>query len=176
MNEKLKLKLKKIKNPKFIFILGISGILLIGLSSFFGDGNKANDKNSFGENNAEVYCEALEEKVKDLVFAVTGDRKATVAITLESGIKYTYADDTKTSLSEKNGETTNDKSDESENKYIVVRNSDGSETALLISEKMPEVRGVTVVCSPINCSKQDIEDAVKAMLGITSQRICVLIK
>lgn len=176
MNEKLKEKLEIIKKPKLIFALGIAGILLIGLSTFFGGGEKQKQKSVANENGAEIYCQALEEKVKDLVFAVTGDKKATVAITLESGVKYTYADDTKTAFTEKNGESMNDKSDESENKYIVVKNADGSETALLISEKMPEVRGVTVVCSPVNCSKQDIEDAVTSMLGITSQRIFVLIK
>lgn len=176
MNEKLKKVMEKVKKPKMIFALGMAGILLIGFSSFFSGDTKAKEKNATTQSSAEIYCKALEEKVKDLVFAVTGDRKATVAITLESGVKYTYADDTKTSLSEKNGETVTDKSDESENKYIVVKNADGSETALLISEKMPEVRGVTVVCSPVNCTRQDVEDAVKAMLGITSQRICVLIK
>ncbi len=175
MNEKLKAIIEKIKNPKILFILGISGILLIGLSAFVGGERKSGGEVP-ADLTAEEYCARLEEKVKDLVAAVTGDKRATVAITLESGVKYTYADDTKTSLSEKNGESLTDKSDESENKYIVVKNADGSETALLISEKMPEVRGVTVVCSPVSCTKQDIEDAVTAMLGITSQRICVLIK
>ena len=175
MNEKIKAIIGKIKNPKILVVLGIAGILLIGLSTFFG-GEPKKSQDLTEDMTAEEYCLQLEEKVKKLVAAVTGDKKATVAITLESGVKYTYADDTKTSLSEKNGGSSSDKSDESENKYIVVKNADGSETALLISEKMPEVRGVTVVCSPINCSRQDIEDAVTAMLGITSQRICVLIK
>lgn len=175
MNEKAKAVIKKFKNPKNLFVLGIVGILLIGFSSFFGGSTKQKSE-AVAQTEAADYCAQLEAKVKDLVTAVTGDKKATVAITLESGIKYTYADDTKTALSEKNGSNVNDKSDQSENKYIVVKNADGSETALLISEKMPEVRGVTVVCSPVNCTKQDVENAVKAMLGITSQRICVLIK
>ncbi len=176
MNERLKTVKEKLKNPKLLVILGILGIILIGISAVTGDGNKKAEVPKSEEISAEVYCENLEQKVKKLVAAVSGDKKATVAITLESGIKYTYADDIKTSVSEKNGGSSSDKSDESETKYIIVKNADGSETALLISEKMPEVRGVTVVCSPLNCSKQDIEEAVTAMLGITSQRICVLIK
>ena len=175
MNDKTKAFIKRFKNPKNLFVLGIVGIVLIGFSSFFG-GSSGQKNEAVLKTDTNFYCAELEAKVKDLVAAVTGDKKATVAITLESGIKYTYADDTKTSLTEKNGTSVNDKSDQSENKYIVVKNADGSETALLISEKMPEVRGVTVVCSPINCTKQDIENAVTAMLGITSQRICVLIK
>lgn len=69
-----------------------------------------------------------------------------MVVTLESGIKYSYADTNEGSSADKT--ESNSKSTSSENKqsYITVKTADGGEQALLVTAEMPEVRGVAVVC------------------------------
>ena len=69
-----------------------------------------------------------------------------MVITLESGIKYSYAD-IKEGVSE-NKTASNSESISSEVKqtYITVKTANGGEEALLVTTEMPEVRGVAIVC------------------------------
>lgn len=175
MNERLKEIFSKFKNGKALFIIGIVGIVLIGLSSLLPSGKSAIPKQGSAVVSTEEYCKQLEEKVRQTVCAITGSDAVSVAITLESSIKYAYADEVKSNSTEKTQSSATDKTDESQKSYITVRLADGSESALLVTEYMPEVRGVTVVCTGGNFS-EDIENAVMAMLGISSRRICVITK
>ena len=110
MNEKIK---KIIQNPKFLVILGVCGILLIFLSSIFStnDKNKKDiDISNTDTYTTEQYCSLIEDDVKNIVTGITGDKNPTVVVTLESGIRYSYASADETDISSSSGNTTDESS------------------------------------------------------------------
>ena len=151
-----------VKNPKILIAMGLTGILLICLPSFFGGKKKTETKDS-GEISIEEYRAGLEKNVEEIVSSITGSKNVKVVITLESGIIYSYAD------------TNEGTSSESKQSYITVKTADGGEQALLITTEMPQVRGVAVVCEggDDEIINEKITNAVTAALNITSKRVYI---
>ncbi len=174
MNEKIK---KITQNPKLLIILGISGILLIFISSLFS-GNEKSDKkitSSSTTYTADEYCEILEDDIKNIVTSITGDKNPTVVITLESGIRYSYASADETDISSSAGQSSDQSSESKKQSYITVKTADGGEQALIVAEIMPEVRGVAIICEGgnSNITAEKIKNAVTAALNITSKRVYI---
>ena len=174
MNEKVK---KIIQNPKLLIILGICGIVLIFLSSLFS-GNDTNTENSPISSvayTAEQYNKMLEDDIKSIVTSITGDKNPTVVITLESGIRYSYASVDETDTSSSTGSVTDQSSESKKQSYITVKNADGGEQALIVTEIMPEVRGVAIICVGGNteATAEKIKNAVTSALNITSKRVYI---
>lgn len=174
MNEKFK---KITQNPKLLIAIGVGGILLIFISSFFNTDKKSN-KNQVSEGavyTTEQYCEQLENSVKSIVTGITGDKRATVVITLESGVRYAYASAAETDTSSATGSTTDQSSQSKKQSYITIKNADGSEQALVVTEIMPEVRGVAIICKDGNNEvvAEKIKNAVTSALNITSKRVYI---
>ena len=175
--ELLKEKLKgfNLKNKKLILpIVGIIGILLIGLSSF-GDEEQASATIDQKQSDTE-YCNELEQKIKSLVSAITGDTGYILAITLESSGEYIYANqntvDTDQSEDTGGGSTTTRQTHKSEQKYIIVEGENGEQSALVVTEKKPDVRGVAIVTAGLNdINYEDVLSSVSSMLGIASRKI-----
>ncbi len=168
MNDIIKKYLKLFKNPKTLIIVGIIGIALIFLSGLTDSQKPKADKESFS---AMEYKNSLENDIKKLVKDITGSRKVTVVITLESDMNYSYAE----AYENKNEEKETEQKSETKQEYITVKNADGSETAILISKQMPEIRGVAIVCdggdnAAIN---EKIQNAVTSALNITSKRVYI---
>ena len=173
MNEKIK---KLIKNPKILVALGICGIILIFLSSFIPSGSDKKDtavKNA--DCDAEQYRDMLENDVKNIVTGITGDKNPTVVITLESGVRYCYASADETDTSSSKGGTNDQSSESKKQSYITVKTADGGEQALTVTEIMPQVRGVAVICLGGNDEQiaEKIEKAVTAALNITTKRVYI---
>ncbi len=175
MNDKVK---NLTKNPKLLVILGICGIVLILISSLFPSGSnksKKTDKSDDKTYTVDEYRNRLESDVKSIVEGITGVKNPTVVITLESGIRYCYASadetDTSSSMSEKNDQSSESK----KQSYITVKNSDGGEQALIVTEIMPEVRGVAIICNGGNdiVTQEKIKNAETAALNITSKRVYI---
>lgn len=168
---------KLIQNPKLLVILGISGIVLIFISSLFsGSNNKAESSVASSVTyTAEQYSEMLEEDIKNIVTGITGDKNPTVVITLESGIRYSYASADETDTSSSTGSTNDQSSESKKQSYITVKTADGGEQALVVTEIMPEVRGVAIICSGGNseATAEKIKNAVTAALNITSKRVYI---
>lgn len=127
-----------------IVTLGLIGILLIALSQLTSS-QKAAPQATSSPQSDEAYCKDLEEKIVQLVSAITGDRECVVAVTLENGSQYVYADQNKI-----DSDQTEDKADggistresrKSEQEYIIIKGEDGVQTALVVTEKKPSVRG-----------------------------------
>ena len=158
--------LKNLKEGKgkIIFLLGIVGILLIYLSTFFG---KEDTKSTIsGGDITYEYCTQLENKVEALVKGICGSKRVSVVVTLDSGKQYVYADEGRTQTTE-NG---NDR----EQSYIIIESADGQEGGLLVTEYMPTVRGVAVVCDGLTPQiQQSICDAIAAALDISQKKIYV---
>lgn len=173
MNEKIK---KITQNPKILVVIGVCGILLIFISSLFGSEDK-NKKDSTDTTTYTVdeYCETLEKSIKNIVTGITGDKKPTVVVTLESGIRYSYASADETDVTSATGSSTDQSSESKKQSYITVKTADGGEQALVVTEIMPEVRGVAIICKGGNneITAEKIKNAVTAALNITSKRVYI---
>ena len=174
MNEKIK---RITQNPKILIAVGLCGIMLIFVSSLFSNENKT-DKKSTNENEpytAQEYCETLEKDIKNIVTSITGDRHPTVVVTLESGIRYNYVSASETDTSSSTGNTADQSSESKKQSYITVKTADGGEQALIVTEIMPEIRGVAIVCSGGNSQAvvEKIKNAVTAALNITAKRVYI---
>ena len=169
---------------KIIVGAGLLGIALIFLSGYLTSGSTSSQQTAVSSQpqpTAQNYEKSLETELQDLVTGIQGVGKARVYVTLEQTAQTVYATEEKTS-----GQTTQDKSDgtttrnetdnNNETSYILVKNSDGSEKALPVTEIQPVVKGVVVVCDGGDSPQvqQNIIDAVTTALHITSVRVCVI--
>lgn len=176
MNEVINGYLKKLKSPKVLVIAGLAGILLICLSTFIGSGTGKKEKTQTSDDiTAEEYRVQLEKSVAGIVASITGEDNVNVVITLESGIRYSYADIKESVSANKTESNSESSSSEWEQTYITVKSADGGEQALLVTTKMPEVRGVAIVCEGGDNEQinEKIQNAVTAALNITSQRVYI---
>lgn len=167
--------LKKLTEGKRLFIIGIVGILLIGLSSFSSKKPKSNTEAKASFTDVKEYVTDLQNRIREIVVGLSGDKSATVVITLETGVRREYAGETQDSTSQKSGNSVSETDTDVKKKAITVKTSDGSEEALIVTEYMPQIRGVAIVCKAGGNEqiKKDISDAVTAALGITSKRVYI---
>ena len=147
------------------------GIALIFLSSI---STKSESKNTTEVKetsfSAEQYQNQIEGQIRQIVAGIAGDSSAVVTVTLETGMNYIYADETK-----QNTEKESDRqSEETEQTYITVTQADGTETPLILTEHMPKIRGVAIVCR-INSEEtaREIKNAVMAAFDLTSKRVYI---
>ena len=129
----------------------------------------------------EDYAHQLEESLLEIVRAITGEDDAQVMVTLESSSRQVYAQEEKKSAGntqEQSDQSTirSQSTDDQETSYILVKEADGSQKALAVTEISPEVRGVVVVCGNSENVElqQSIIDAVTTALQISSTRVCVV--
>lgn len=176
MNENIKKLVEKIKSPKLLIIVGLAGILLIGISSLWSsDGKAKTAPDTDGTITALDYRKELETDIMEIVEGITGSKNAKVVITLESGIKYSYADITEGVTADKTESNSRSTNSESKQSYITVKSADGGEQALLVTTEMPEIRGVAIVCEGGDNEQinEKIQNAVTAALNITSKRVYI---
>ena len=175
MNEIVSKYLKPFKKPKTVLIIGLVGIGLIVLSSLFSSGESKKENMKTGEMTAEEYKTILEEDIKETVTDITGSKNVSVVITLESGIKYYYADIREETLTEKRENEKESTDNETKSGYITVKNAEGGEQALLVTTQMPKVRGVAIVCDGGDNEQiaEKIQNAVMSALNISSKKVYI---
>lgn len=174
MDNRLNKYIDVLKKPKTLIILGITGIALIFLSTLSSKTDTAKT-DTLPQISVEEYRDNLQKDIKKIVKSITGDNNATVVVTLESGISYEYADTNEGSSSDKTDDNTTTSSSEKKQGYITVKNKDGSEQPLLVTAKMPQIRGVAIVCrgGDNQTVAEKIENTVTAALNITSKRVYI---
>ena len=173
MNEKIK---KIIENPKYLVIVGVCGIALIFISSIFtGKSEETNKSHVSSSYTLEQYQKQLQSNVENIVTGITGDDSPMVVITLESGIRYSYASADETDSSSSTGSSSDQSSESKKQSYITVKTADGGEQALIVTEIMPQIRGVAIICKGGNAEQtaEKIKNAVTAALNITSKRVYI---
>ena len=175
MNEIVSKYLKPFKKPKTVLIIGLVGIGLIVLSSLFSSGESKKENMKTGEKTAEEYKTILEEDIKETVTDITGSKNVSVVITLESGIKYSYADIREETLTEKKENEKESTDNETKSGYITVKTAEGGEQALLVTTQMPKVRGVAIVCDGGDNERiaEKIQNAVMSALNISSKKVYI---
>jgi stage III sporulation protein AG len=166
-----------------IIIVAFVGIALIFLSSLFRNDGAAATKTATSQTGttAEQYAVNLEQSLTDIVSRIQGAGAAKVLVTLERSTEYIYATEEKKSnqtAEDKSGgsATKNEANVDTETTYILVKDADGAQKAIPITEVQPVIKGVVVVCDGGDnpAVQQNIISAVTTALDITSVRVCVI--
>lgn len=168
------------KSKKIIVAIGILGIALIFASSFFKAEKEESKNIVVSKYSTQEYVTKLEQNLTELVSSIKGAGESKVMVTLESSEQNIYATEER-----QNKEATEDRSDgqtskkkESdglEKKYITIKDSDGSEKALSVTQIQPTVKGVVVVCQGGDdpAVQKKVIDAIRTALNITAKRVYV---
>lgn len=179
-NKKIREFLLNDKFRKIIIFVGVLGIALIFISGFFKTGVTKKTKKNSQNSSTKEYVFQLESSLKEMVSSIKGAGNTKVLVTLENTEETVYATEEK-----KNKEATEDKtdgqlskkreSDDCEKKYITIKDADGTERALSVTQIQPTVKGVVVVCDggDVPDVQQRITEAIKTALNITSKRVYV---
>ena len=177
--DKLLFMLKE-KKMRIAVAVGLVAILLIGLSSVFSGGKKTQSVAT--QLTVNDYVTETEQKLCLIATSIVGG-KAEAMVTLENGIEYIYASETETDTQKNEDKTGEDKTKTQQNdsntqKHIIIKNSNGDEEALVVTEIMPTVKGVVIVC---DCKGEPalaeaVKSAVVTAMNISEKKVCVIDK
>lgn len=170
------------KQAATMTLLGILGMALIMLSSFFEGDSGADKPIAEQRQTLDSYAEKTEKRLVDLLNCIGGIENTHVMVTLENGSEYRYATDEKQSgdsvftYADGSGQPfkVQEKSDVQQS-YILV-DSDNGKTPLVLTEISPRIKGVVVVCKGADrpVIRQRVIEAVTTALGISSLQVCVI--
>jgi stage III sporulation protein AG len=158
------------KNPKFVRISLIVGVLLIILIAFsecmsnvFSNTPRKQTQpltEQFSE--ADLYAQSIEEKLIEILSHIEGVGKVEVLVTAGTTEEYVYAKEGKTG--------SNSSTDE-----IVIIDSGNGKQALTEKIIKPAITGVVIVCEGGDDSRvcERVYNAVRAALGIGASKIYV---
>lgn len=120
--------------------LWLALLAAVGVALMLMGGGTSSDKKESTEVDSEQklarYTAALRNDIEQLCRQVGGVSDVTVAVSLECGFEYVYATDQSLEFGAGGGEQI---------KYITVGNG-SSESAVYITEKLPRIGGVGIVC------------------------------
>lgn len=170
------------KHRKLAIVAALIGIVLI---LFTGGINKSKSSKSPEKKppvtfSTQSYTADLENRLTAMVSNIQGVGHAQIMVTLESSEETVYATEEK-----KNKEATEDKtgsenskrreSDDQELRFIKVKDANGNEQALSVTQKQPKVKGVVVVCEGGADPeiRARVTDSLKAALNISAKRVFV---
>lgn len=158
---------------RVLVVAGIAGMLLIALSSVIGGKEEIAVQTTVSDTAA--YTAALEERLAQMVSSIKGAGRASVMVTLESGVEYVYASEEKTNSDHSENGSQVTVSDDSQKTVVTVDAGSGKE-GLLVTELQPTVRGVVVACEGAENEAVAVlvTKAVRTALDITEKRVCVI--
>ena len=149
---------------RWLFWLGLAGVLLIALSEWLPADDSSEALVTVSEQQVE---QALERRLTDLLSSVAGVGRCQVMVTLESGAQTVYAADTR---------VTEDSEGRSEDTSFLWVESATGPVGLRLTEIQPTVKGVVVVCAgggdPAVC--QQVAEVVTTAFHISERRVCVV--
>ncbi len=155
---------KLTSTQKILLIIGVLGVLIL---LFAGKESKKEEKADVKDINnftLSEYIDNLENSLSEIICAITGESSVKIMITAETSNEKVYAKEVL-----KKGEDTDEE-------YVIVKNSSQSQSALILKEIEPEIKGVVVVTKrgrdPI--VKEQIIDAVIKVLGIKTSQVSVV--
>lgn len=165
------------KKTMKIIILVIIGV--IGLIIYFGTStqSKKNTEDELAINTSGYlstldYCKKLEEKLKDTLSNVDGAGNVKVMISVDGSPELIYATDSNSTESNNTSGT----STSSNSSSPIIVTVGGESSALILTENLPNVKGVIVVSSGADdvSVKLDIINAVSTLLDISTSQVSVL--
>ena len=176
-------KLKKIKHIE-VYAVIILAILVCGI--YFWPSNDNNQANITSITNkatsAQEYAQTLEKRLESVLSQIAGAGEVSCMVTLDGEVELVlaYSNDEKNSFTENtttNG-TVNKTETQNSNKEPIIINVNGSNQPLVLSEIMPQIKGVVVVATGAKDVKVrlDILKAVQALLSVESSQIEIFSK
>ena len=171
------------KKRTVLIIMGLAGMVLIFISNYteMSDNTGAADEPVISDNfiSAKEYKQQLEEELSDIISSIEGAGNVKIMITMESGTEDIYA--VEKNITERRQSKNDEYSSDSETEYkegqvyVIIKNKNGTEQAVLLKQVMPKIRGVLVVCDgggdPV--TKEKITQAVSGVLNISSGKVYV---
>lgn len=162
---KMKDFLSKKGGVKIAVAVGVVGIMLIFISDFIPK-DKSIAEYDTGDADTQEYVDKAEAEIREVVRSITGESSPTVYITASSGISKVFAVEVESEDSSRKEKT------------VIIKNSGGEQTGLLIRQTQPVIQGVVVVsegaANPV--IKEKIISAVKTAFDISSDKVCVVSK
>lgn len=171
--------IKKLKQVKHIGLIITIIFVLLLLLILFGNFNFLSSSstisassNSFTYTTNAEYIKNMEDKLKALLSKIKGSGNVEVMITLNEGAGVVLAtSDESITTNNGSGSTTT----VSANPVIITQN--GTNTPVIVSENIPEIKGVVVVSSgakDVNV-RLNILNAVQTLTGLANNKIQILI-
>lgn len=161
-----------VKKNALIIAAGALGIILIAFGSLTGREKQQTAPKLLDESEYnELYVSSLESRLEETLSLVDGVGRVRVMVTIENGVEYVYATESKSS-SDVGSDDVSKQSRESS--LTIVDTADGRAT-VPIKRIEPTIKGVAVVCDGGGeiSVKAAVTEAVGSLLGITSNRISV---
>ncbi|MDR1364788.1 MAG: hypothetical protein LBJ32_04070 [Oscillospiraceae bacterium] len=165
-----------LEDKKKLFALAIFGATLIILPNFFSYKKKAYISRESFEN----YEKKIQFEIENIISNIQGAGKAKIFITFVGSSQNVYATENKEnkeSTAEKYESNTihKKKSEDCEKKYIITKESDGSEHPLELKKIYPKANGAVVICKGADNLevRKKITEAISIALGINTNKICV---
>ncbi len=170
--EKVKRLFKGDKGTRTLVLLGLAGLVCILLSSWLPDkedkaeAEEMQDKGSVSAEEADAYAASLEDRLENMLMKIDGVGKCSVMITVSGSVSYSYAKDSQQHVDAESQEISREH---------VILDEDSGDAALIEYAENPEVTGIIVACEggDHNVVREQIYDAVGAVLDVPSNRICV---
>ncbi len=181
----------KNKDKKSLYSLAlifIAGVCLLFFGGFFSQ-NPRNESKTQAKEETNIkmpetypsYETDLEKRLENVLSLVEGAGKVKVMITLTHGKEATVQQDSKTNESETDevdaaGGKRISSQKTSEDSTVMIRNSDGSETPLVLVETEPKVEGVIIIAEGGNnvLVKDALIKAAQTVLGLETHKVQVL--
>lgn len=156
---------------KLACLLGGCGVLLLCLPSWLGGGEAAPDPEPAASCGWEDYRQQLEEDLSRVVGAITGESEPVVLVTLEDTGENVYATDQARTVQEGA-----QPSSEEQSTHTLVKDGDGAQHALPITQRQPEVQGAVVVSARAAdpAVREQLTQAVCTALHVSSARVLVV--
>ncbi len=156
---------------KLLVLLGLLGVALIGFSTLFSGEKPEKEPEPAASSSAGEFRQELEQELARIVSAITGEESPEILVTLESGSRYVYAADEKTDSREEETENI----EERETAHVILKDSEGAQRPLTVTEIEPEIKGVVIVSRRAGdpAIREKLIDAVRTALHVSSARVCV---
>ncbi len=151
-----------LKNKKLkVVIIGILAGLCLVLAGNLGNNKTSSDvknENLYPSDELNVYTEKLEKRLEEIIENIAGVQDAEVLITIESSNENVYAS---------NGVNKD---------FVIIENTDGSESGIKLMEINAKVRGIAVVCDygRNDILKKEIIEMLSSLFDIGSNKVSVM--
>ena len=162
-------------------VLLIAVVLIIWFADFGTNANKTT-KDTTSTSSLSQYTTELENKLSATLSQIEGAGSVSVMITLDGSSQLILAYETESKSNTTDNTTSSGTSTKTNNTTAnstpIIINSNSQSTPLVLSEIMPDVKGVVVVCEGANNIrvKLNILEAVQALLGVSSSQIEIFVK
>ena len=157
---------------RYLVFLGLLTVLGMMLLSLGGQSTSESTAAPLAEENTMTAQKTEEAKLEAILSQVAGAGEVRVQISYKSMEETTYATNHKRRYEEK----TDGSSEESEETIALYNSGQGSERALIVSQKMPEIAGILIVAegAGLAADKREVAKAAAVLFDIPEYRVSVL--